>query len=44
MITETSLELIRLHGHYKAGHLLVDGGILSQPHYYLAAMELIENT
>lgn len=38
MVTERAAQLLRLHSHYKAGHLLVAGGVYDQPNYYLEAM------
>lgn len=35
---------IDLYPHYRAGHLLRDGGLERQPALYLAAMRLIEAT
>ncbi|WP_160153344.1 hypothetical protein [Microbulbifer sp. ALW1] len=42
MITEHSANLLRLHQHYRAGHLLRAGGVGDQPAYYLNAMAAIE--
>lgn len=42
MVTERSANLLRLHGHYKAGHLFQSGGISDQPNLYLEAMAEIE--
>lgn len=42
MVTEESAELLRLHTHYRAGHLLRAGGVWDQPAYFLAAMAAIE--
>lgn len=42
MVTERSAELLRLHGHYRSGHLWTSGGIGDQPNYYLEAMAAIE--
>lgn len=36
-----SRELIRLFGHYRAGHFPLAGGLYDQSNYYLAAMGLI---
>jgi len=44
MITDFSHSLLRLHSHYRAGHMLCpDGkpGLLNQPNDYLEAMELL---
>lgn len=35
---------IQLYGHYKAGHLLVAGGLMDQPAKYVTAMHLIATT
>ena len=42
MISERSLHYIRLHKHYTNGVLAKDGGLLSQPAAYIAAMDTIE--
>lgn len=42
MVTDTSAELLRLHQHYRAGHLFSAGGVGDQPAYYLEAMAAIE--
>lgn len=41
MITRESRFLIRLHEHYKAGHMARVGGVLEQPNFYLEAMEVL---
>lgn len=41
MITPESRFLLRLHEHYKSGHMARDGGILEQPNFYLEAMEVL---
>jgi hypothetical protein len=41
MITDAERILLKLHNHYKQGHLLTAGGIMDQPNYYLDAMEQI---
>ena len=42
MVTAQSVQLLRLYRHYRAGHLLVAGGIGDQPSYYLDAMAEID--
>lgn len=42
MVTEEAAALLRLHRHYRAGHLWQAGGIGDQPHYYNEAMAAIE--
>jgi len=42
MITPASRMLLRLYGHYKARILPHAGGLLEQPHYYIEAMEILE--
>jgi len=41
MITPWSRQMLQLYEHYKAGHLVVSGGVLEQPAVYLAAMRTI---
>lgn len=43
MITEQSRFLLRLHSHYQNHWLPYDGGLLSQPNYFLEAMEIINS-
>jgi len=46
MISDYSRALLRLHSHYRAGHLLNPGGrtgLLKQPNDYLEAMELLNS-
>jgi hypothetical protein len=40
MITVESRFLLRLHEHYKKGHMARVGGVLEQPNFYLEAMEV----
>lgn len=42
LITTESSDWLRLFSLYKAGHLLVSGGVLDQPAIYLHAMTLID--
>ncbi|GAB2507104.1 hypothetical protein GCM10008940_06270 [Microbulbifer agarilyticus] len=42
MVTEQSATLLRLHQHYRAGHLFSAGGVGDQPAYYLDAMATID--
>ena len=42
MVSAHSAELLRLHQHYRAGHLFCAGGVADQPHYYNEAMAAIE--
>lgn len=42
MVSAQSAELLRLHAHYRAGHLWAAGGVGDQPNYYLEAMAAIE--
>jgi len=42
LVTDYSTYLIGFYSHYKAGHLLVAGGISDQPALYLDAMQLID--
>lgn len=42
-ITDQSLELIKLHNHYRQGVLPWSGGLYEQPKGYLDAMEIIES-
>lgn len=42
MVTQYEMNLVRLHGHYRNRLLFTEGGLMSQPNYYLEAMELIE--
>lgn len=41
MITPQSRFLLRMYQHYKNRLLPYEGGLLSQPNYYLEAMEII---
>ena len=41
MISAESRALLRLYGHYQAGHLPLAGGILDQPAPFLAAVDVI---
>jgi hypothetical protein len=41
MLTPQTQQLMQLHKHYMHGHLAVDGGVCSQPGFYLEAMEII---
>jgi hypothetical protein len=41
MITQESRFLLRLHEHYKQGHMARAGGILEQSNFYLEAMEVL---
>jgi len=41
MITPESRFLLRLHDHYKKGHMAREGGILEQSNFYLEAMEIL---
>ena len=43
MVTTHTYALIRLFKHYKNGILAKKGGVLSQPNYYLEAMEILDN-
>lgn len=43
MITRETEYLLRLHQHYRAGHLPLSGGVLDQPNAYLQAMELLDD-
>jgi hypothetical protein len=42
-ITEESRAWLRIFSTYRAGHLLVAGGVLDQPAIYIAAMTLVES-
>lgn len=44
MRTEFSLRMMRLFHHYKAGYLLLAGGVMEQPNKYLEAMEVVGAT
>lgn len=39
--TPRAREMVRLYGHYRAGHFPLAGGLYDQSNYYLAAMGLI---
>ena len=41
LINRWSSSIVGLYGHYSAGHLAVDGGVIDQPFVYLRAMEII---
>lgn len=43
LVTTETVQFLKLHGHYKAGHLYRGGGIADQPGKYLTAMERIES-
>jgi len=43
-LTQDTWRWLDLYSHYKAGHLIEDGGLQRQPAKYLAAMRLIETT
>jgi hypothetical protein len=43
-VSGESTQWLELFHHYKAGHLLRDGGIADQPARYVAAMRLIDIT
>lgn len=43
LVTPASHAWLQLYSTYKAGHLLVAGGILDQPAIYIAAMTAIES-
>lgn len=42
MVTEFSLTMLRLYGHYKNHWLPLSGGLLEQSNTYLQAMEIID--
>lgn len=42
MVTDEAIRMIKLYNHYKRGILLTAGGLLDQPNYYLAMMEIAE--
>lgn len=42
-VTALSREMLRLHLHYRAGHLPLSGGVMDQPAGFLRAMEIIES-
>ena len=44
LVTRDANALLSLYTHYKNRLLPFDGGLLNQPHFYIAAMELIERT
>lgn len=41
LVTEESAQMLRLYGHYDAGHLPFPGGILDQPAAFVEAVEII---
>ncbi|WP_444922692.1 hypothetical protein ACJJH9_00010 (plasmid) [Microbulbifer sp. DLAB2-AF] len=43
MVSSETVELLRLHQHYRAGHLYVAGGIADQPNFYAQAMAFVES-
>jgi hypothetical protein len=43
LVSSDSYHMLDLYGHYKAGHLLIDGGIFDQPALYLESMRVIDS-
>ncbi len=42
MVTAQTRRLLKLHQHYSNGLMLVSGGVIDQPNFYLQAMEIID--